>query len=110
MHQTYAGNTNDSKHFKEMLPTFIDQCKALNQVCANITLIFDKGNNSKDNIADVRTKNLHYLVSLRPTSFKHLLEVPEDQFQPITLKNGKSALILKHARKYLISQINGSLW
>ena len=84
---------------RRCFPTFIDQCKALNQVCADITLIFDKGNNSKDNIADVRTKNLHYLVSLRPTSFKHLLEVPEDQFQPITLKNGKSALILETREK-----------
>ena len=99
MHRTYAGNTNDSKHFKAMIPAFVERCKALNQVCADITLIFDKGNNSKENIADLRTEKLHYLVSLRPTSFKHLLILPEDQFQPITLKNGKEVLIYETREK-----------
>lgn len=80
MHQTYAGNTFDSKQFESFIPAFIKRCKALNQECKGITMVFDKGNNSADNIKDLESKELNYIASLKPSSFKHLLAIPESNF------------------------------
>ncbi len=85
MHQTYAGNTFDSKHFESFIPAFVERCKALNQECEEITMVFDKGNNSAKNIKDLEAKGLSYIASLKPSSFKHLLAIPESTFVHFSL-------------------------
>ena len=92
MHKTYAGNTHDSTHFKSMIPEFIARFKELNHECEEITIVFDKGNNSVPNIGDLREGNLNFIASLRPSSFKQLLDYPEAHFKEIQLKNGKMIL------------------
>lgn len=85
MHQTYAGNTFDSKHFENFIPAFIERCKTLNQECKGITLVFDKGNNSAKNIKDLEGKGLNYIASLKPSYFEHLLAIPESNFVSFSL-------------------------
>jgi len=92
MHKTYAGNTHDSTHFKSMIPEFIARFKELNRECEDITIVFDKGNNSIQNIGDLKEKNLNFIASLRPSSFKHLLDYPETHFDKLQLKNEKMIL------------------
>ena len=92
MHKTYAGNTNDSKHFKSMIPEFLSRFKHLNQECEDITIVFDKGNNSTPNITELRNNKLDFVASLRPSSFKPWLEYPESKFGELKLKNGKKIL------------------
>ncbi len=89
MHQTYSGNTFDSKHFESFIPAFIERCKALNQECKGITLVFDKGNNSAKNIKDLEGKGLKYIASLKPSYFKHLLTIPESSFLRFSLLKTK---------------------
>jgi len=89
MHQTYAGNRFDSKHFKSFIPAFIERCKALNQECKGITLVFDKGNNSAKNIKDLDRQGLNYIASLKPSYFKHLLAIPESEFVRFSLLKTK---------------------
>ena len=92
MHKTYAGNTHDSKHFKSIIPEFISRFKLLKCECDKITVIFDKGNNSPENISDLRANHLNFIATLRPSSFKHLLVYPESNFSDLQLKNGKTIL------------------
>ncbi|MHA1658717.1 MAG: IS1634 family transposase [Promethearchaeota archaeon] len=107
MHQTYTGNTFDSKHFESFIPAFIERCKALNQECKGITLVFDKGNNSAKNIKaleskeleskelegkDLEGKRLNYIASLKPSSFKHLLAVPKSDFVRFSLLKTKKEI------------------
>lgn len=92
MHKTYAGNTHDSTHFKSMIPEFITRFKKLNRECEEITIVFDKGNNSVPNIGDLRERNLNFIASLRPSSFKQLLDYPEAHFEEMQLKNEKMIL------------------
>ena len=92
MHHTYAGNKFDSKHFESFIPAFIERCKALNQECKGITLVFDKGNNSAKNIENLEDKKLNYIASLKPSHFKHLLTVPESQFLRFSLLKTKKEI------------------
>ena len=92
MHKVYAGNTHDSKHFKSVIPEFIKRFKALNQDVKKITVIFDKGNNSPDNIDKLRDKKINFIATLRPSSFKHLLTHPESEFIEVKIANGKTLL------------------
>lgn len=80
MHQTYTGSQFDSKHFEHFIPAFTERCKALNRECKGITLVFDKGNNSADNIKDLDIKEIKYIASLKPSYFKHLLTIPDSEF------------------------------
>lgn len=93
MHDTYSGNVHDARHFKAFVPAFIERCKALEQECKDITVVFDKGNSSSENIRDVLDGGLNYVVSLRRSSFKHLLDIPESDFSEVTLDNGKRILV-----------------
>ena len=92
MHHTYAGNRFDSKHFESFIPAFIERCKALNQECKGITLVFDKGNNSAKNIENLEDKKLNYIASLKPSHFKHLLTVPESKFLRFSLLKTKKEI------------------
>jgi len=93
LHHAYAGNTHDSKHFKAVIPTLLARCVALKQACEGVTVVFDKGNNSPGNVAALRKDKFHYVASLRPTSYEHLLDLPESEFERITLRNGKEVLV-----------------
>lgn len=89
MHQTYTGSQFDSKHFESFIPAFIERCKALNRECKGITLVFDKGNNSAENIKDLDVKELKYIASLKPSYFEHLLAIPESEFVHFSLLETK---------------------
>jgi len=56
-------------------------------------VVFDKGNNSPGNVADLREGKFHYVASLRPSSYEHLLAMPEGQFTKVILQNGKEVLV-----------------
>jgi len=106
MHQTYAGNTFDSKHFESFIPAFIERCKALNQECKGITIVFDKGNNSADNIKDLRDKKLNYIASLKPSSFKYLLTVPESHFVRFSLLKTKKEVYAHETKVEVFNKLN----
>jgi transposase len=61
----YHGNCHDSKEFNTIIPKFRETFK--NKVSANspITLIFDKGNNSPDNISLIGQSGFHFVGSLK---------------------------------------------
>lgn len=92
MHKTYAGNTPDAKHFTSIIPEFVKRFKALKRECQDITVLFDKGNNSVDNIELMRENKIHFITTLRPSSFKHLLVLSESKFTEVVLSTGKKLL------------------
>jgi transposase len=49
----------------------------------DITLIFDKGNNSHDNLHAVDQSPYHFIGALVPSQHPDLLAIPAEQFQPL---------------------------
>jgi transposase len=77
-YDVYQGNRNDAKQFPLMLDTFHEFLKELvGSECQKpqTTIIFDKGNNSRDNFALVDGCKLNYVGSVKLDEHKDLLSV-----------------------------------
>ncbi|MBI4980530.1 hypothetical protein HZC30_03170, partial [Candidatus Woesearchaeota archaeon] len=62
--------------------------------CKEITLIFDKGNNSKENISKI--KKYHFIGALKPYDFKHLLRISLNKYKPVYDNDKKKTDILAY--------------
>lgn len=68
----YEGSRHDSPGFEKIIDRFRDCFQADNISCDNITIIFDKGNNSLGNIEKLHHNSLHYIGSLKLNQVKEL--------------------------------------
>jgi len=66
-HHNYAGNQHDSVTFHSVAEELFERCRSLTHGAYNITLVFDKGNNSKENLEQVGDSPFHFVGSLVPT-------------------------------------------
>jgi len=82
-HLTYQGNMNDTKVFRTVIKEIKKRLKALILDVEKHTLIFDRGNNSKKNMAIVRDLHLHYVGALTPYNHKKLIDDAIDNFKEL---------------------------
>ena len=75
MHHCYAGNQHDATTFGNVIAEISDRCRKLSQRIDELTLVFDKGNNSEDNLTEVAKAKLHFVGSLPPTQHRELLDI-----------------------------------
>ena len=80
-HHTYAGNQHDSVTFGNVIEEISNRCKQLADAATDITLIFDKGNNSEDNLDAVDHGPYHFVGSLVPTHYRELLAIPRKKMR-----------------------------
>jgi transposase len=78
--ETYPGNQADSVTFGGVTEDLVARYRLLAREAEHITLVFDKGNNSKENIAAFDGKTYHVIGSLVPTQHKDLLAIPLKKF------------------------------
>ena len=74
-HHTYAGNQHDSVTFGSVADELAERCRRLAQGACDITLVFDKGNNSDDNLQGVEDGPYHFVGSLVPSQHQDLLAI-----------------------------------
>lgn len=74
-HRTYAGNQHDSVTFHSVAEELLERCRSLAQGACDITLVFDKGNNSAENLEWVGNSPFHFVGSLVPSQHKDLLSI-----------------------------------
>ena len=92
MHETYAGNVQDALEFKQVPQRIADRLIALGRDPKQITLVFDKGNHSKDAFAAIDEIKLGFIASRRNSTHKDLLHVPRDEFTKTILPITKKAV------------------
>jgi transposase len=86
VHELYAGNRNDASEFPEALALIARRLEALGlsgERFAELTLVYDKGNNSKANQAAADELGLAVVGSLTPAHHRELLAVPASRFRPL---------------------------
>jgi transposase len=85
-HKTYHGNKNDITTFKENCHNLIKRLRKITQELAGVTLVFDKGNNSKDNFAQLdQEEDCYYVAGLVSSYFKDLIREANNNFTEITI-------------------------
>ena len=88
MHVVYEGNKRESEVITDITELIHARLKKLNFEIGDIIFVFDKGNNSKDNIPAIK-KKFSFIGSLRMNQVSHLLEVPLTKFEELyTNKKG----------------------
>lgn len=85
--QVYPGNVVDSKQFPHSLTSVRKRLESLVGCLDSITIVYDKGNNSKVNQATVDNSELHYIAGLPASQYKDLAGIPHSEYQP--LESGK---------------------
>jgi len=83
-HETYPGNTHDSKTFASVTDELVERYRLLSKHCQDITLVFDKGNNSRDNVAAVGASPYHFVGSLPYDQHPKLLDIPRKRFHSLS--------------------------
>ncbi len=76
-HRLYPGNHNDPTSFRSVVDELVERARTVLGSVQDLTLVFDKGNNTKDTLATLE-KVYHVVGSLVPEHHKELLEVPPD--------------------------------
>ncbi len=84
-HLTYQGNINDTKVFVTVIKSVKNRLKALGLDIEKHTVVFDRGNNSKNNLAVVEKLKLHYVGALTPYYHKGLINEAEDNFKEVNV-------------------------
>ena len=82
-HETYTGNINDTTQFGSLVLQLAERYRQLAATCENLTLVFDKGNNSEDNFTLLDMEQVHFVASLVPSHHPDLLAVPLEQYEPL---------------------------
>ena len=77
----YPGNQNDAAMFSNITESLISRYRQFAEECEHITIVFDGGNTSKDNIEEIDKSQYHFVTSLTITHHKDLLEVPLSHFE-----------------------------
>lgn len=77
----YPGNQNDAAMFSNITESLVSRYRQFAEQCEHITIVFDGGNTSKDNIEEIDKSQYHFVTSLTITHHNDLLEVPLSHFQ-----------------------------
>jgi transposase len=77
----YPGNQHDSTTFQSVAADLARRCRDVGRGACDITLIFDKGNNSQENLEAVENGPCHFVGSLVPTQHPELLAVKQSQMR-----------------------------
>ena len=110
-HQTYEGNRNDATEFPHAIKLISGRLQALGLTTdevSQLTLIYDKGNNSKANQALADELGLGIVGSLSPAHQPDLLAVERERFTELESVPGTSVYrtrieVYEHERTVLVS-------
>jgi len=99
-YEVYEGNRHDTKQFPLMLSRFHDFLTTMaDSECPSpdVTVVFDKGNNSADNFALIDSLDLHFIGSVKLEEHKELAQISnkDSRFVPCPGVEGTKAFRVK---------------
>jgi transposase len=79
----YPGNRPDVTQFGELVAELVARFRALPGDPADLTIVFDAGQNSEDNFELIDGAPLHFVGSLPPSDHPDLLAVPQRRYRAV---------------------------
>ena len=100
LYDTYPGNTPDSKQFAIMLNKLKDRYEKLACKKTDITVVFDRGNNSQDNIDLLECEEfpLYYVGGLKRSQCRDLFDIPKHEYTQLTGECFKSVTVIRASK------------
>jgi transposase len=85
LHEAYPGNRSDSKEFPIMVERLKSRYEAIAGKASDVTIVFDRGNNSEDNISLLEQGDfkLNYVGGLKKNQAEELYYVSRDDYSPL---------------------------
>ena len=86
LYDTYPGNTPDSKQFAVMLDKLKHRYEKLINKSADVTIIFDRGNNAQYNIDQLENENfpLYYVGGLKKNQCADLFDIDKSKYTQLS--------------------------
>jgi len=91
-HHSYQGNLQDGTVFREVIEKIKDRMQSLGLNQDTHTLVFDRGNNSKKNLAIVKSLGFYYVGALTPYHHKEIIGRSTQEMSTITINNESLAV------------------
>jgi transposase len=82
----YAGNRHDSTQFPDVIGELVQRFGAMDPGGAGLTVVFDAGQDSEDNLALIDSGPLHFVGSLPPSDHPDLMAVPKSRYKVVDKK------------------------
>jgi len=76
----YPGNQNDAAMFASVTESLVSRYRQFTKECDQITLVFDGGNTSQDNIREIDQSAYRFITSMTLTHHQDLLQVSLRRF------------------------------
>ncbi len=83
LHRTYPGNQTDAPTFASLTDDIVARCRLLTDNVEHVTIVFDKGNNSEQNLEAIEDSPYHFVGSLVPTHHPELLEIQSSRMHSL---------------------------
>jgi transposase len=82
LHMTYAGNERETEVVTNVVDVLHERFKKIGQDADELVFVFDRWNNSKENIPYIGDK-FHFIGALRKNQLKHLFDVELGRFEDL---------------------------
>jgi transposase len=82
-HHAYPGNAHDATTLASITETLVARYRLFSQSVEEITLVYDKGNNSEEIQARLDRSPYHFVGSLSPAQYPDLMRIPRSRFHPL---------------------------
>src|SRR5208283_574377 len=90
IHELYGGSRHDGPLFPTAISRTIERVRQLShEQVEDITVVFDKGNNSAENIQSLSQGKVHFIGSLAPSNYSDLCSIRLSRYTDATLANGR---------------------
>lgn len=97
-HELYRGARNDVRTLRELMRPIRSRLKKLKSRPEQLTLIFDAGSNSSENLKRLKE---HFVVGLRPSDHRRWLEKIANRLQEVSLSNAECIEAYRERREVL---------
>lgn len=94
VHELYGGSENDVTMFPTAISRTIERVRELsNGHVQELTVVFDKGNNSERNVEFIERQGVHFIGSLSPSHYRTLCSVRLSRYTKAKLDSGREILL-----------------
>lgn len=79
----YEGNRHDSSQFADVVGELVKRFGSVGQGEGGLTVVFDAGQNSADNLGLIEGAPLHFIGSMPPSDHLDLMAVPKSRYKVV---------------------------